>query len=118
MSDKGYPRNLCGYGAEPPQADWPGGARIALQFVVNYEEGAENCVLHGDDSSEMFLSEIVGALPYKGQRHMNMESLYEYGSRAGYWRLQRLLTEYEVPATVFAVAMALERNPSVIDSMK
>jgi putative urate catabolism protein len=118
MSDSAYPRNLYGYGAEPPHADWPGGARIAVQFVVNYEEGAENCVLHGDESSEIFLSEIVGAVPYRGLRHMNMESLYEYGSRAGYWRLHRLLTEYEVPATVFAVAMALERNPSVIDSMK
>lgn len=118
MSRTQYPRNLYGYGAEPPHADWPGGARIAVQFVVNYEEGAENCVLHGDEASEIFLSEIVGAVPYKGQRHMNMESLYEYGSRAGYWRLHRLLTEYEVPVTVFAVAMALERNPSVIDSMK
>jgi putative urate catabolism protein len=113
-----YPRNLYGYGASPPHAEWPGGARIAVQVVVNYEEGAENCVLHGDEASEIFLSEIVGAVPYKGQRHMNMESLYEYGSRAGFWRLHRLLTEYEVPATVFAVAMALERNPSVIDSMK
>ena len=113
-----YPRNLHGYGASPPNPDWPNRARIAVQFVVNYEEGAENCVLHGDEASEIFLSEIVGAMPYKGQRHMNMESLYEYGSRAGYWRLHRLLTDYEVPVTVFAVAMALERNPSVIASMK
>jgi putative urate catabolism protein len=118
VTDTRYPRNLAGYGALPPNADWPGGARIAVQFVVNYEEGAENCVLHGDAASEMFLSEIVGANAYKGQRHMNMESLYEYGSRAGFWRLHRLLTEYDVPATVFGVAMALERNPSVITAMQ
>jgi putative urate catabolism protein len=118
MTENIYPRNLRGYGATPPDARWPGGARLALQVVVNYEEGAENCVLHGDAASEMFLSEIVGAARYEGQRHMNMESLYEYGSRAGYWRLQRLLTEYGVPATVFAVAMALERNPPVIGSMQ
>ncbi|MEX0975509.1 MAG: allantoinase PuuE [Woeseia sp.] len=118
MNSVDYPRNLLGYGADPPMAKWPGNARIAVQFVVNYEEGAENCVLHGDETSEKFLSEIVGASAYKGQRHMNMESLYEYGARAGYWRLHRLLTEYEVPATVFAVGMALERNPSVIESMQ
>jgi len=82
-----YPRDLAGYGENPPLAQWPGNARIAVQFVVNYEEGGENCVLHGDEASEAFLSEIVGAQAYTGVRHMNMESIYEYGSRAGYWRL-------------------------------
>ncbi|MEL7373689.1 MAG: allantoinase, partial [Pseudomonadota bacterium] len=86
-----YPRDLIGYGAEPPQAQWPGGARVAVQFVVNYEEGGENNILHGDPASEAFLSEIVGASAYEGQRHMNMESIYEYGSRAGFWRLHRML---------------------------
>ncbi len=117
MTDNDYPRNLKGYGAEPPNAGWPNGARIALQFVINYEEGAENCVLHGDASSEAFLSEIVGANAYAGQRHMNMESIYEYGSRAGFWRLYRLFTDRGMPVTVFGVAMALERNPRVVDAM-
>jgi putative urate catabolism protein len=116
MSD--YPRDLRGYGAIPPAANWPEGARTAVQFVINYEEGAENCVLHGDPASEAFLSEMVGALPIEGQRHMNMESLYEYGSRAGFWRLQRLFSERNVPVTVFAVAMALERNPDVVAAMQ
>ena len=116
MSD--YPRDLRGYGATPPAANWPEGARTAVQFVINYEEGAENCVLHGDPASEAFLSEMVGALPIEGQRHMNMESLYEYGSRAGFWRLHRLFTERHAPVTVFAVAMALERNPDVVAAMK
>jgi putative urate catabolism protein len=89
-----------------------------VQFVINYEEGAENCVLHGDPASEAFLSEIVGALPIDGQRHMNMESLYEYGSRAGFWRLHRMFSERNAPVTVFAVAMALERNPDVVAAMK
>jgi putative urate catabolism protein len=89
-----------------------------VQFVINYEEGAENCVLHGDPASEAFLSEMIGALPIEGQRHMNMESLYEYGSRAGFWRLQRLFSERNVPVTVFAVAMALERNPDVVAAMQ
>jgi allantoinase len=106
-----YPRDMRGYGANPPHADWPGGARIALQFVLNYEEGSENCVLHGDAASEMFLSEIVGATPFVGARHMSMESLYEYGSRAGVWRLLRVFAGRGLPLTVFAVAMALERNP-------
>ena len=118
MSDETYPRNLSGYGGTPPDPQWPGNARIALQFVLNYEEGGENCILHGDAASEAFLSEIVGAQPYAACRHMNMESLYEYGSRAGYWRLYRLFREYDLPVTVFAVAMALERNPSVIESMQ
>ncbi|NNL55301.1 MAG: allantoinase PuuE [Woeseia sp.] len=112
-----YPRDLCGYGATVPDADWPNGARIALQFVINYEEGAENCVLHGDPASEAFLSEIVNAQPVAGMRHMNMESLYEYGSRAGFWRLHRLFTARGWPVTVFGVAMALQRNPRVVDAM-
>ena len=104
-----YPRDLVGYGAHPPRADWPGGARIALQFVLNYEEGAENSVLHGDAGSETFLSEIIGATA-RAARHMSMESLYEYGSRAGVWRVLRLFRERKLPLTIFAVAMALERN--------
>jgi putative urate catabolism protein len=114
---EGYPRDLAGYGARPPDPQWPDGARIALQFVVNYEEGAENCVLHGDAASEAFLSDIVGALPIAGERHMNMESLYEYGSRAGFWRLHRMFGEFETPVTVFGVAMALERNPEAVAAM-
>ena len=108
-----YPRDLIGYGAHPPHADWPGGARIAVQFVLNYEEGGENCILHGDAASEGFLSEIPGAQPWPGQRHWNMESVYEYGSRAGVWRLLRLFRERGLPLTVFAVAMALERHPDL-----
>jgi putative urate catabolism protein len=107
---------LCGYGQQPPDANWPGGARTAVQFVINYEEGAENCVLHGDTASEAFLSEIVGAAAIEGQRHMNMESLYEYGSRAGFWRLHRLFAD--VPVTVFGVAMALQRNPDAVAAMQ
>jgi len=106
-----YPRDMVGYGRRPPDPAWPGGARLALQVVLNYEEGGERCILHGDQSSETFLSEIVGAQPYCGMRHPSMESLYEYGSRAGFWRLARLLGERELPVTVFAVGMALERNP-------
>ena len=113
-----YPRDLRGYGEQPPVADWPDGARIAVQFVLNYEEGAENCVLHGDAASEAFLSEIVGAAPIAGQRHMNMESLYEYGARAGFWRLHRLFNERAVPLTVFGVAMALQRNPEAVAAMQ
>ena len=118
MSDRDYPRDLRGYGANPPAASWPDGAKIAVQFVVNYEEGAENCVLHGDAASEAFLSEIVGAVPFAGERHMNMESLYEYGARAGFWRLHRLFTGSNVPVTVFGVAMALERNPDAVAAMQ
>ncbi|MEX0824009.1 MAG: allantoinase PuuE [Woeseia sp.] len=117
MTDPTYPRDLRGYGGAPPDANWPGGARLALQVVINYEEGSENCVLHGDAASEAFLSEIVGAQPVTGMRHMNMESLYEYGSRAGFWRLHRLFTERELPVTVFGVAMALARNPDAVDAM-
>ncbi len=113
-----YPRDLRGYGQRPPAADWPGGARTAVQFVINYEEGAENCVLHGDEASEAFLSEIVGATPIVGQRHMNMESMYEYGSRAGFWRLHRLFAEQNVVTTVFGVAMALQRNPEAVAAMQ
>jgi allantoinase len=112
-----YPRDMIGYGANPPHANWPGGARLALQIVLNYEEGAENAVLHGDKASENFLSDIIGARPVVGERHMSMESLYEYGSRAGVWRLLRLFEERRIPITVFAVAMALERNPDAARAM-
>jgi len=118
VTDPVYPRDMRGYGRQPPEADWPDGARTAVQFVINYEEGGENCVLHGDAASEAFLSEIVGAQAIEGQRHMNMESLYEYGSRAGFWRLHRLFTERALPVTVFAVAMALQRNPGVVAAMQ
>jgi putative urate catabolism protein len=118
MADERYPRDLCGYRGHPPDADWPGAARIAVQFVVNYEEGAENCVLHGDPASEAFLSEIVGAAPIAGQRHMNMESLYEYGARAGFWRLHLLFVERDFPVTVFGVAMALQRNAEAVAAMQ
>ena len=113
-----YPRDLRGYGQHPPAADWPGAARTAVQFVVNYEEGAENCVLHGDSASEAFLSEIVGAEAIEGQRHMNMESMYEYGARAGFWRLHRLFAGQNIPVTVFGVAMALQRNPEAVAAMQ
>ena len=115
--DDSYPRDLIGYGQNPPLAQWPNKARLAVQFVVNFEEGGENCVLHGDKASEAFLSEIVGAQAYVGARHMNMESIYEYGSRAGYWRLFRMFTEREIPVTVFGVSMALQRNPIIVESM-
>ena len=105
-----YPRDLVGYGRNGPDPKWPGGARVAVQFVINYEEGGENCLLHGDGASEAFLSEIVGAVPIEGARNLNMESLYEYGSRAGFWRLHRLFTERRMPVTVFAVGMALARH--------
>ena len=112
-----YPRDMIGYGASPPQAQWPGGAHIALQIVLNYEEGGENTVLHGDRASETFLSEIVGAVPFVGRRHMSMESIYEYGSRAGFWRLMRLFEARRIPITVFAVGMALLRNPDAAAAM-
>ncbi|TWC69775.1 allantoinase PuuE [Herbaspirillum sp. SJZ099] len=107
-----YPRDLAGYGRNPPHAQWPGQARVALQFVLNYEEGGENCVLHGDPASEQFLSEIVGAAAYPA-RHMSMESIYEYGSRAGVWRILREFEKRGLPLTVFGVAMALQRCPDV-----
>ena len=109
--EPGYPRDLVGYGRHPPHAKWPHGARIAVQFVLNYEEGAENCILHGDAGSETFLSEIPNAVAFAGARHMNMESIYEYGSRAGLWRLLRAFEERGLPLTVFAAGMALARNP-------
>jgi len=109
-----YPRDLVGYGRRPPHARWPGAARLAVQFVLNYEEGAENCVLHGDAGSEAFLSEMVSASSYAGQRHMSMESLYEYGSRAGVWRLLDLFEKRGLPLTVFGVGMALLRHPEVV----
>lgn len=112
-----YPRDLVGYGEKLPNPQWPNSARLAVQFVVNYEEGGENCILHGDAGSEAFLSEITGAQSYQGVRHMNMESMYEYGSRSGYWRLLRLFSERNIPVTVFAVAMALQRNHKVVESM-
>jgi len=105
-----YPRDLVGYGARPPHPHWPGGARIAVQFVLNYEEGAENCVLDGDPASEVFLSEIIGAQAFPA-RHMSMESLYEYGSRAGLWRVLRAFERRGLPLTVFAVARAIQRHP-------
>ncbi|HJO87326.1 MAG: allantoinase PuuE [Rhodospirillales bacterium] len=112
---KRYPRDLIGYGADKPHADWPDGARIALQFVVNYEEGGENCILHGDEASEAFLSEIT-ADAREGVRHMSMESFYEYGSRVGVWRLFNLFKDFEIPVTIFAIAMALQRNPDVVEA--
>ena len=112
-----YPRDLIGYGQNPPHPQWPNQARLALQFVINYEEGGENCILHGDPASEAFLSETVGAAPLLGVRNINMESMYEYGSRAGFWRLHRLFTQRNLPVTVYAVAMALERNPDAGKAM-
>lgn len=113
MTPDGYPRDMVGYGANPPHPQWPGGANIAVQFVLNYEEGAENNVLHGDSASETFLSEIVGAQPFPN-RHMSMESLYEYGSRAGLWRVLRVFDRRGLPLTVFGVADALARNPEAV----
>ncbi len=113
-----YPRDMLGYGAQPPKPKWPNQARVAVQFVINYEEGGENNILHGDKASEAFLSEIVGAQAYQGMRHANMESIYEYGSRAGFWRLHRLFTERQIPVTVFAVAMAMQRNPAAVEAMQ
>ncbi|GAC04694.1 allantoinase PuuE [Paraglaciecola agarilytica] len=112
-----YPRDLIGYGDTPPNPNWPSNAKIAVQFVLNYEEGGENCVLHGDDTSEVFLSEIIGAQAYK-DRHLSMESMYEYGSRVGFWRLHRLFERLQVPITVFGVTMALQRNPEAVAAMK
>jgi putative urate catabolism protein len=113
-----YPRDLSGYGRNPPDPRWPGGAKIAVQFVINYEEGGENCLLHGDKASEAFLSEIVGAAAWPGQRHMNMESIYEYGARAGFWRLWRLFTERRMPVTVYGVATAMQRSPEQVAAMR
>lgn len=111
-----YPRDMRGYGAHPPHPQWPGDARVAVQFVLNYEEGGESCVLHGDEHSETFLSDIIGAQPYP-DRHMSMESLYEYGSRAGVWRILREFRRRRLPLTVFGVTQALARNPEVVRAM-
>ena len=117
MTDFPYPRDLIGYGRTPPHPQWPNGARIALQFVLNHEEGGENCVLHGDAASETFLSEIIGAQAFP-MRHMSMESIYEYGARAGLWRVLRAFEKRRLPLTVFAVAMALERHPEAVAAFK
>ncbi|MEM9431688.1 MAG: allantoinase PuuE [Pseudomonadota bacterium] len=113
-----YPRDLIGHGPTPPDPAWPGGAALALQIVVNYEEGGENCLLHGDAASEAFLSETVGASPWVGQRHWNMETIYDYGARAGFWRLHRLFQEFEMPVTVYGVATALARSPEQVAAMQ
>ena len=112
-----YPRDLIGYGSNPPHPRWPEQARIAISFVLNYEEGGERCVLHGDSESEAFLSEMPGAQPLQGVRNMSMESCYEYGSRAGVWRVLKLFGKYDIPLTIFAVAMAIERHPDVAQAM-
>ncbi len=114
----GYPRDLIGYGRYPPDPRWPGRARVAVQFVINYEEGAEQSILHGDSASEAFLSDVLGAKPWVGQRHMNVESMYEYGSRAGFWRLWRMFTDAKLPVTVYAVANALARNAEAVAAMR
>lgn len=115
---KRYPRDMHGYGAQTPDPKWPGEANIAVQFVINYEEGGENNILHGDAASEAFLSEIVGAAAWPGQRHWNMETIYEYGARSGFWRLHRLFTELDIPATVYGVATALARSPAQVAAMQ
>jgi OHCU decarboxylase len=113
-----YPRDMHGYGPNPPKANWPGGAHIAVQFVLNYEEGSENNILHGDAGSEAFLADVVGAAPWPAQRHANMESMYEYGARAGFWRLHRLLAEKQIGVTVYGVATALMRAPAQVEAMQ
>ena len=113
-----YPRDMHGYGQTPPNANWPGGAHVAVQFVLNYEEGGENCVLHGDAASEAFLVDVLGAAPWPGQRHANVESMYEYGARAGFWRLHRLFTEANLPVTIYGVATALMRAPAQLAAMQ
>lgn len=112
-----YPRDLIGYGAHPPHPHWPGNARIAVQIVMNYEEGGENCLLHGDGQSEAYLQEVVGTQPLVGQRNLSVESVYEYGSRAGFWRLMRLFDRYGIKITCYAVAMALARHPDAARAM-
>ena len=116
-TNKKYSRDMVGYGSKGPKVEWPNNARIALQIVLNYEEGAENCIINGDKHSEVFLSEIIGAQPVKG-RHINMESLYEYGSRSGFWRLHKLFQEKKIPITIFGVGMALEKNPEICKAIK
>lgn len=117
MQNADYPRDLIGYRDQPPHPHWPDNARLAVSFVLNYEEGGERSILHGDDESEAFLSEMVSAQPLKGKRNMSMESLYEYGSRAGVWRLLKVFERKKIPLTIFAVAMAAERHPDVIRAM-
>src|SRR5258707_14366465 len=112
-----YPRDLVGYGRDPPDPRWPGGARIALQFVVNYEEGGERNILHGDATSEAFLSDVLGAAPWPGARHMNVESMYEYGSRAGFWRLSRLVTPRNKPVTGVGGGTPPARPPAALAAM-
>jgi putative urate catabolism protein len=113
-----YPRDLAGYGRDAPDPRWPDNARIAVQFVVNFEEGAENNILHGDAASEAFLTDVLGVAPWPGQRHISVESMFEYGSRAGFWRLWRIFTARKLPVTVFGVAHALSRNPMVVTAMR
>ncbi len=114
---KKYPRDLIGYGSKNINVKWPNNAKLALQFVLNYEEGGEKCVLHGDKTSEVFLSEIIGAQPVKG-RNLNMESIYEYGSRRGFWRIYDLFKQKKIPLTIFGVGMALERNKEICKAIK
>lgn len=116
MTEDEYPRDLVGYGPVPPKADWPGGARVCLSLVVSVEEGGENSTLHGDGQSESILSEVAGLSPVVGGREPNIESMYEFGSRAGYWRVLRALQDRELPATVYAVGMAIERNPAAAEA--
>ncbi|MVA56240.1 allantoinase PuuE [Agrobacterium vitis] len=118
MQSETYPRDLIGYGRHTPDPHWPGEARVAVQFVINYEEGGESCILDGDPASENLLSEIVGAAAWPGQRNLNMESIYEYGSRAGFWRLHRMFTALNVPVTVYGVTLAMARNPEAVAAMK
>ncbi|WP_321469495.1 allantoinase PuuE [Halarcobacter sp.] len=115
MINNNYPRDLIGYSNNPINPKWPNNAKVALQFVLNYEEGAENCVLHGDEASEIFLSEMNNPQAFYNQRHKSMESLYEYGSRVGVWRILELFKDFDIPLTIFAVAMALQRNPKLAE---
>ena len=118
MTDTPYPRDIAGHGPTPPDARWPGDAKIAVQIVVNYEEGGENSLVHGDPMSEAFLTEVIGAQNWMGERHWNVETMYEYGSRVGFWRLHRLFTERQIPVTVYGVATALARGPAQVEAMK
>jgi putative urate catabolism protein len=117
MQDNAYPRDLIGYGRHTPDPKWPGAANVAVQFVINYEEGGESCILDGDAGSENLLSEIVGGASWPGQRNLNMESIYEYGSRAGFWRLHRMFTGLGIPVTVYGVTLAMARNPEAVAAM-
>jgi putative urate catabolism protein len=117
MNTPEYPRDLIGYGGAAPNANWPNNARIAVSFVLNYEEGAENSILHGDAASEFFLSEMLDAEPIPGMRHVSMESLYDYGARAGFWRLRKIFDDRGLKLTIFGVAMAMQRNPEAVEAM-